>query len=92
MASGRTGSTIGIDLGAMGGSVLCGRHNFLCTARGTHVVVGFPKWIKFDIHRFALKLQEEIQTPPPQARRGSCALPWLWSGIEAITEEPKQTS
>ena len=153
------GSTIWIDLGAMGGSILCGKDNFLCAAHGTHVAVGFPKRIsvglfggegfilqklegdglafihacgaiirralaegetlrvdagcvvafsgsvKFDIgtvggvktslfggagiffatltgpgvcwiqsvpfHRFALKLQEEMPTPPPQARRGS---------------------
>lgn len=37
------GHTLGIDLGAMGGSIMCSQHAFLCAARGTSIQVGFTQ-------------------------------------------------
>ena len=37
------GHTVGIDLGAMGGSMMCSRHAFLCAAKGTSIQVGFTQ-------------------------------------------------
>lgn len=37
------GHTLGVDLGAMGGSIMCSAHAFLCAARGTSVSVGFTQ-------------------------------------------------
>ena len=37
------GHTMGIDLGAMGGSMMCSRHAFLCAAKGTSIQVGFTQ-------------------------------------------------
>lgn len=37
------GQTLGIDLTAMGGSIMCSRHAFLCAAMGTRIQVGFSK-------------------------------------------------
>merc|ERR1711920_550515 len=37
------GHTMAVDLGAMGGSIMCSRHAFLCAAKGTRVQVGFTK-------------------------------------------------
>lgn len=37
------GHTMGVDLGAMGGSIMCSRHAFLCAARGTSIQVGFTQ-------------------------------------------------
>eukprot|EP00928_Gymnodinium_smaydae_P071099 TRINITY_DN54776_c0_g1_i1.p1 TRINITY_DN54776_c0_g1~~TRINITY_DN54776_c0_g1_i1.p1 ORF type:complete len:294 (+),score=18.86 TRINITY_DN54776_c0_g1_i1:67-882(+) len=37
------GHTVGIDLGAMGGSIMCSKHAFLCAARGTSVQIGFTQ-------------------------------------------------
>jgi len=35
------GQTLGIDLAAMGGGIMCSKHAFLCAARGTSIQVGF---------------------------------------------------
>jgi len=37
------GHTIGVDLGAMGGSIMCHRHGFLCAAKGTSIQIGFTQ-------------------------------------------------
>lgn len=37
------GHTMAVDLGAMGGSIMCSRHAFLCAAMGTKVQIGFTQ-------------------------------------------------